>query len=470
MYPKCHFLCLLSVVVGLIAIPSRSQTIPDARAWLTTVDESALFAPQPEPLHFSPAKSDTPAIVVNDMEQYQPIEGLGFALTGGSAQLLMQMTPERRAALLKQLFTTDGNGIGVSYLRVSIGSSDMNDHVYSYDDVSPGDTDPNLAKFSLAPDEATVIPVLKQILEIDPHIRILGLPWFAPAWMKTNDKVKGGNLKPEYYATYAQYLVKYIEGMKAEGIPITAITVENEPLNPKNTPSMVVFAQEEDTLIGKYLGPAFEKEGITTEIQIYDHNPDVTSYPLSILADPVASKYVAGTAFHLYGGDSSALTCVHNEYPNKNLYLTEEGLGGQPGETTIDIAEPVSRVLITGTRNWVRNVLLWNLAADPHAGPHTNDGGCPVCYGAVTLDGDNASFNEAYYAMAHFSKFVRPGSVRIGSTQLEQLQTAAFLTPKGKVVLVVANTGNFPKTFQIAYHSESTTTTLHSESVATYVW
>ena len=470
MYPKCHFLCLLSAALILLTIPSGAQNNQDGRSWLTTVDRAALFAQQPEPLHFSEAKSDAPAIVVNDMEQYQPIEGLGFALTGGSAQLLMQMTPERRATLLKRLFTTDGDGIGVSYLRVSIGASDMNDHVYSYDDVPPGDSDPNLTKFSLAPDKTTVIPILKEILEIDPHVKILGSPWSAPAWMKTNDKVKGGYLKPEYYGAYAQYLVKYIEGMKAEGIPITAITVENEPLNPKNTPSMVVFAQEEDTLIGKYLGPAFEKEGITTEIQIYDHNPDVTSYPLSILADRVASKYVAGTAFHLYGGDSSALTCVHNEYPNKNLYLTEEGLGGQPGETTIDIAEPVSRVLITATRNWVRNVLLWNLAADPHAGPHTNDGGCPVCYGAVTLDGDNASFNEAYYAMAHFSKFVRPGSVRIGSTQLEQLQTAAFLTPKGKVVLVVANTGNFPKTFQIAYHSESTTTTLHSESVATYVW
>ena len=470
MNPKFHFLCLLSAVVCLISIPSWAQNTPDAQVWLTTVDRTALFARQAEPMHFSKARSDAPEIVVNDMEQYQPIEGLGFALTGGSAQLLMQMTPERRAALLKRLFTTEGDGIGVSYLRVSIGASDMNDHVYSYDDMAPGELDPNLTKFSLAPDETTVIPVLKEILAIDPHIKILGSPWSAPAWMKTNDMVKGGNLKPEFYGAYAEYLVKYIEGMKAEGIPITAITVENEPLNPKNTPSMVVFAQEEATFIGKYLGPAFEKARITTEIQIYDHNPDVTSYPLSILADPVASKYVAGTAFHLYGGDSAALTAVHNEYPNKNLYLTEQSVGGRPSETTIDIAEPVSRVLIGATRNWARNVLLWNLAADSHADPHTNDGGCTACYGAITLEGDSASFNVAYYAMAHFAKLVRPGSVRIGSTELEQLQTAAFETPKGEVVLVVANTGNFPKTFQILYHGQSITSTLHSESVATYVW
>ena len=213
-----------------------------------------------------------------------------------------------------------------------------------------------------------------------------------------------------------------------------------------------MFASEEDTFIGKYLGPAFEKSGITTEIQLYDHNPDVVSYPLSILADPVASKYAIGTAFHLYGGDSGALTEVHNEYPNKNLYLTEQSVTGRPRGTTIDIAEPVSRVLIGATRNWSRNVLLWNLAADPHAGPHTDNGGCTGCFGAITLDGDNATFNVAYYAAAHFSKFVRPGSVRIGSNELEQLHTAAFLTPDGKVVLVVANTGNFSKAFQIGYH------------------
>jgi glucosylceramidase len=382
----------------------------------------------------------------------------------------MQMTQARRSELLRQLFTTKGDGIGVSYLRVSIGSSDMNDHVYSYDDLPAGQTDPTLEKFSLAPDEATVIPVLKEILAIDPEIKILGSPWSAPAWMKTNDAVKGGELKPEFYEAYAQYMTKYVEGMKAEGINITAITPENEPLNPKNTPSMVVFAQEEDELIAKHLGPAFEKAGIKTEIQVYDHNPDVISYPLSILADAAASKYVAGTAFHLYGGDSDKLTCVHNQYPNKNLYLTEQSVGGRPSATSIDIAEPVSRVLIGATRNWARNVLLWNLAADPQAGPHTNDGGCTMCFGAITLVGDQAQFNVAYYALAHFSKFVPPGSVRIGSNELEQLSTVAFLTPEGKVVLVAVNTGNFPKTFQIEYHGRSAVATLHSESAATYVW
>jgi glucosylceramidase len=453
-----------------LSAASQAQEIPDAQLWLTTADRSALFAPQPGLLHFDEAQATGPMINVNDMEAFQPIEGFGFAVTGGSAQLLMRMAPERRSALLKQIFSPEGDGIGASYLRVSIGSSDMNDHVYSYDDVPAGETDPDLKKFSLAPDRADVIPVLKEILAIDPQIKILSSPWSAPAWMKTNDDVRGGELKPEYYGAYAQYLVKYVEGIKAEGIPITAITVENEPLNPKNTPSMVVFAAEEGAFIGKYLGPAFEKAGIKTEIQLYDHNPDVPSYPLSILADPLAGKYAIGTAFHLYGGDSSALTDVHNEYPQKNLYLTEQSVTQRPGSSTIDIAEPVSRVLIGATRNWSRNVLLWNLAADPHFGPHTNNGGCTGCVGAVTLDGDKATLNVAYYAVAHFSKFVRPGSVRVGSSELEQLPTAAFLTPDGKVVLVVANTGNFPQTFAIGYHGKFAKTTMPSESVGTYVW
>jgi glucosylceramidase len=412
----------------------------------------------------------TPTIDVNDMQQFQSIDGFGFALTGGSAQLLMRMEPALRDALLRELFTAKGNGIGVSYLRVSIGSSDMNDHVYSYDDVVEGQTDEKLTRFSLAPDGMDVIPVLKEILAIKPEIKILGSPWSAPAWMKTNDKAKGGYLKPEYYGSYADYLVKYIEGMEAEGIRIDAITVENEPLNPKNTPSMAMLAPQEDAFIAEYLVPAFKHAGILTKILLYDHNPDVPSYPLSILADPSAGKYVDGTAFHLYGGDVSTLSKVHDEYPNKNLYMTEQSVTGASGDGPFDIAEPVRRVLIGATRNWSRNVLLWNLAADPKYGPHTDNGGCTMCQGAITLDGDHATRNVAYYALAHFSKFVPPGSVRIGSIAMEQLSDVAFLTPDGKIVLVVSNTANFPKTFGVRYHGKSFTTGLPAESVGTYIW
>ncbi|MFZ0517640.1 MAG: glycoside hydrolase family 30 beta sandwich domain-containing protein [Acidobacteriaceae bacterium] len=460
----------LFAVVAFVPFAACTLVAQTATVWLTTPDKASLLAQQPKGLEFSHPKKDVPTIAVDDAKKYQTIDGFGFALTGGSAQLLMQMSAPARASLLKQLFSTDGDGIGVSYLRVSIGSSDMNAKVYSYDDVPAGESDPTLAKFSLAPDEVAVIPALKEILAINPKIKILGSPWSAPAWMKTNDKSKGGTLNPEDYKAYAKYFVKYVEGMKAAGIPIDAITVQNEPLNPKNTPSMVMFAKQEDNFIKDALGPAFKKAHLRTKILVYDHNPDVTSYALSILKDPDASKYVDGSAWHLYGGEISALTEVHDAFPNKNIYFTEQSIGDGHHQTNIDIAEPVSDVVIGATRNWSRNALLWNLAADPENGPHTNDGGCTSCAGAITLDGDNASLNVAYYVIAQASKFVPAGSVRVDSNDVEQLANVAFRTPDGKMVLIVSNTGNFPTTFNVSYHGKAMTATLPEGDVATYVW
>jgi glucosylceramidase len=466
---KLKMLIRSSCALLFCSLLLNAQQEREARMWLTTPDRTALVAPQAAALQFSSKATQSPVLTVDDAERFQSIDGFGFALTGGSAQLLMRMGASQRAALLRELFTTGDNGIGVSYLRVSIGSSDMNERVYSYDDLPPGETDVEMAKFDLGLDRADVIPVLKEILAIQPGIKILGSPWSAPAWMKTNNEVKGGELKLEYYGAFAKYFVKYIEAMHAEEIAIDAVTVENEPLNPKNTPSMVMFAPEQDTFIAKDLGPAFEKAGIRTKILLYDHNPDVLSYSLSILGDSAASKYVDGTAFHLYGGDASLLAQVHDTYPKKNLYLTEQSVTqGRSGP--LGIAEPVRSVMIGATRNWCRNVLLWNLAADPQNGPHTNNGGCTGCSGAITLDGDSVTKNVAYYVIEHFSQFVPPGSVRVASSEMEQLASVAFLTPQHKMVLVVSNTANFAKPFAVKYHDKFFQTALPPESVGTYVW
>ena len=304
------------------------------------------------------------------------MDGFGFAVTGGSAQLLMRMDPEKRAAILHELYADDGNNIGTSYIRISVGSSDMNDHVYSYDDLPKGETDPSLAKFSLGPDRADVIPILKEILAINPKIKILASPWSAPLWMKTTGVARGGVLKPEYFDAYADYFVKYIQGMQAAGISIDAITIQNEPLNEKNTPSMLMLESEQQDFIKNHLGPAFKKAGIKTKIVLYDHNLDHPLYPLSILRDPEAAKYIDGTGFHLYGGTVDAMTQVHNEFPNKNLYFTEQAVIERTGSSELNISKPVARVIIGVSRNWSKNILLWNLAADPQKGPHTNDGGC----------------------------------------------------------------------------------------------
>jgi glucosylceramidase len=474
---KCKFPVAL-VICGLagFAWPVPGQTSGEVQLWLTNADKSAVFEEQKPFLKFEkavsqkPATEQEPAIDIDDQKKFQMIDGFGFALTGGSAQHLARMDAANRAALLHELFGADAKNIGISYLRISIGSSDLNDHVYSYDDLAAGETDPELKKFSLAGDRAELIPTLKEILAINPKIEILGSPWSAPQWMKTNSNAKGGRLKAEYYASYAKYFVKYIQEMKTEGIQIAAITVQNEPLNDKNTPSMLMSAEEESAFIKDHLGPAFAAAGIRTKIILYDHNCDVPEYAISILKDPAANRYVDGSGFHLYGGEIAAMSEVYKAFPQKNLYFTEF-MAVEPTESgRISIAKPVAGTFIGALQNWSRNVLLWNLAANSKFEPHTDNGGCPICQGAVTIDGNEVTRNLAYYAMAHFSKFVRPGAVRIGSSEPPGLRDVAFTVPDGKTVLVVVNEGKVAQKFAVKYHGKSFQTKLNAGAAGTYVW
>ncbi len=463
-------ICTLICVVALAPASLQSQKSVAVELWLTNADKSALFELQKPLLHFSKLAGGETTIELDDRQTFQTIDGFGFALTGGSAKHLAHMDDAKRAALLKELFAVDGTNIGISYLRISIGASDLNDFVYSYDDMPEGQTDAELTKFSLAPDQAEVVPVLKEILAINPHIEILGSPWSAPAWMKTNGNSKGGKLKPEYYGVYANYFVKFIQGMQALGIKIAAITIQNEPLNNKNTPSMLMMAEEEAAFIKDHLGPAFKAAGIRTKIILYDHNCDVPEYATSILKDPAANSYVDGSGFHLYGGEISAMTAVHNAFPQKNLYFTEF-MAVEPTESgRITISKPVEGTFMGALQNWSRNVLLWNLAANSKFEPHTDNGGCPICQGAVTIDGNEVTRNLAYYAMAHFSKFVRPGSVRIGSSSVSTLPNVAFKDAGARVVLIVANDAKSPQNFRVQYHGKSFATTLNAGAVGTYVW
>ncbi|WP_316831383.1 glycoside hydrolase family 30 protein [Pedobacter aquatilis] len=457
-----------ALILSSQALKTSAQN--NAELWLTKADRSVLFTKQPNDLKFSAASNNNPTITVNDKETYQPIDGFGYALTGGSAQHIIKMSALARAALLKELFATDGNNIGVSYIRLSIGASDLNEKVFSYNDLPEGQTDLGQTKFDLGLDKVDVIPVMKEILAINPKIKILGSPWSPPLWMKTTYDARGGMLKPEYYDAYAKYFVKYIQEMKKEGITIDAVTVQNEPLHPGNNPSLLMVAPDQALFVKKNLGPAFEKAGIKTKIIIYDHNADRPDYPISILDDPEAKKYIDGAAFHLYGGKIEALTDVHNAHPDKNIYFSEQMVVERPGSAGINITGPVRRLIIGATRNWSRNVLEWNLAADPENKPFTDRGGCPTCQGAVTIDKDNVSRNIAYYSVAHASKFVRPGSVRIASNELADLSNVAFKTPDGKKVLIVANTGKETANFNINYKGKNLSATLDKGAVGTYIW
>jgi glucosylceramidase len=454
----------------LILTNARAQTKNGIEGWLTNPDRSALFARQKETLHFGTETGSYPVIKVDDKQTYQSMIGFGFALTGGSATPILKMDNESRSKLLHELFATDGNSIGVSYIRLSIGSSDLNDFVFSYDDLPDGETDEDMKKFDLGPDKKNIIPVMKEILAINPAIKILGSPWSPPVWMKTNHDTRGGRLLPGYYTAYAKYFVKYIQAMKAEGIIIDAITVQNEPLHPGNNPSLLLTAPEEKNFIKNNLGPAFKAAGIKTKILIYDHNADRPDYPITILDDPAAAKYIDGSAFHLYGGDVSAFTEVHNAHPDKNIYFTEQMVVQFRDTARLIISDPVGWLVIGAARNWCRNILEWNLAAGPDFKPYTDRGGCNSCQGAVTINDNAYTKNIAFYSIAHISKFVRPGSIRIASNDLDSLPNVAFSTPSDKKVLIVANDSNNPQTFIITYHGKNAIATLEGKAAATYVW
>jgi glucosylceramidase len=458
---------LFVFLIGGAFIPV-SNAYAQVDLWLTDPGGSARFEKQKTRLVFGGAGDQKPTIGIDRKKPYQTIDGFGYTLTGGSAGHIVRMDAASRGALLKELFATEGTSLGVSYLRVSIGASDLNRRVFSYDDLPPGRVDPELNRFSLAPDRADVIPVLKEILKIAPDIKIMGSPWSAPAWMKTNHKSIGGSLKPEFYGAYAKYFVKYIRSMNAEGIRIDAITVQNEPLHPGNEPSLLMPAREQAEFIKNHLGPAFKQAGLDTKIIIYDHNCDRPDYPIFILNDAEARKYVDGTAFHLYAGKIDTMSTVHEAHPDKNLYFTEQWIGA-PGDLRGDLAWHTRELTIGATRNWSRTVLEWNLAADPWSRPHTR-GGCENCLGAVTIDGNMVTRNPAYYIVAHASKFVRPGSVRIGTNELRPLPNVAFETPGGRTVLIVLNDGRSAQTFRIRDGVNVVTSTLPAGAVGTYIW
>jgi glucosylceramidase len=461
--------CSSSPTVPPISNPDESGA--KVSQWVTLPDRSLLLGASYS-LTFKQGGGNTNLITVDTTTRYQSMDGFGYSLTGGSAQLLKQkLTSSNRAALLRELFLTENNGIGISYLRVSIGASDLDEKVFSYNDLSTGQTDVSLSKFSLDPDRVNLIPVLKEILALNPDIKIMGSPWSAPTWMKSNGLPKGGSLKPEYYAVYAQYFVKYIQEMKKEGINIDAITVQNEPEHPGNTPSMTFTSAEQSDFVKNHLGPAFKKANLTTKIIIFDHNCDHPEYPIAILNDPQTKPFVDGTAFHMYLGDISALGKVHDAHPDKNLYFTEQWTSGQ-GDFGGDLRWHVKNLVVGAPRNWSRNVLEWNLAADENFNPHTNDGGCNLCQGALTINSSTGivSRNVSYYIIAHASKFVKPGSVRVASNVVDNLYNVAYITPEGKKVLIVVNDNNTEKSFSIGYKSMTATATLAAGAVATYVW
>jgi glucosylceramidase len=437
-------------------------------AWVTTSDQSKLLQAQASFNFAADAGTNATTVIVDENTTYQGIDGFGFTLTGGSASLLNGLGGNQ-AAVLNELFGTANGQIGISYLRISIGASDLSASDFTYNQTA-GDV--NMNNFSISQENTDMLPILKKIIAINPSIKIIATPWTAPTWMKVNatgnNGYTGGSLNTAYYDAYARYFVKYLQAMKAQGITIDAITPQNEPLNPYNNPSMVMQAGEQATFIKNNLGPQIRAAGFATKIIAYDHNADVPSYATTVLGDAGANPYVDGSAFHLYAGNISALTTVHNAYPNKSVYFTEQWVGA-PSNFGGDLSWHVNTLIIGATRNWSRNVLEWNLAADPNNNPHTA-GGCSTCLGGITVSETSITRNVGYYVIGHAARFVRPGAVRISSNLSGSIQNVAFKNSDGSKVLIALNSGSSAVSFKVKWGAESFTYSLAAGAVATFKW
>jgi glucosylceramidase len=445
----------------------------NVRVWITTVDQRCLLKQLDIKEQLANNYQEEYRIVVNSNKKYQQMDGFGASFTDASAYLVYnKLSPEKRREVMEKLFDRE-KGIGISFLRQPMGATDYTTKLYSYDDLPSGvNEDPELKYFSIDHDKKYIIPLLKEAMEINPELKIMASPWSPPGWMKTTGSMIGGSLRRSYYGVYAQYFVKFIKAYEAEGIPIYAITVQNEPLYvPKEYPGMKMDWVEQADFIGEYLGPAFESAGIKTKILCYDHNWDNTTYAAYVLSHEKASKYVAGSAWHFYGGKHEAMSKIKEMFPDKEIWFTE-GSGGDWVPAFFNAYMDQMMHVIRIPRNWAKTVVWWNIALDEKRGPTILSNS--TCRGLIEINQktNEVKYNVDYYTLGHISKFVLPGAYRIDSyTYQDRLESVAFLNPNGSRVLIVSNRTNTTKKIQVVEDGlEIFSYVLPGYASATFVW
>ncbi|MDR9853520.1 glycoside hydrolase family 30 beta sandwich domain-containing protein [Paenibacillus sp. VCA1] len=378
-------------------------------------------------------------VLIDEEQTFQEIDGFGASFTDSAAYLIHQvLESEQRSELMKQLFDVK-EGIGLSVLRQPMGASDYARDFYSYNDLPEGQTDVRLEHFSIAHDEVDIIPLLQEALRLNPDVKLVGSPWSPPGWMKTSGSMIGGELKPEYYSVYANYFVRYIQGYKANGLPIYAITPQNEALySPGHYPGMIMLPEAQCDFIKNHLKPQFVKNNIDTKILCYDHNWDKPDYPLTVLEQ--AGDAVDGVAWHWYGGSPSAQSEVFEAFPGKEVHFTE----GSGGEWIPPFEQAFSNVMRMGIeilRNHSKSYVLWNMALDEKNGPTVPGFGESTCRGIVTVNQQTKelTYTLDFYALAHFSKVIRPKALRIASTSHDRIRSVAFKNTDGSIAAVLFN-------------------------------
>jgi glucosylceramidase len=474
---------------------SSSPAAAVAHVWLTTADGTYKLSDQGT-VGFSTTPSTVPTVVVDPTLSYQAVQGFGGAITDSSASVLYTLPPDQRAAVMASLFDPTA-GDGLDYLRQPVGGSDfVTTAAYTYDDLAAGQTDYGMRDFSIAHDQAQILPLLRQARALNPRLQIIATPWSPPAWMKTTGTLIGGRLidDPRIYHAYALYLLKFLQAYRDSGVTVNAITVQNEPQNrtPSGYPGTDMPSWQEAAVI-EDLGPMLRSAHLDTQIYAYDHNwsehpndvastppdetADINDYPEQVLKT-AAAQWISGVAFHCYSGDPSAMTAFHNAYPKLKIIMDEcsGSQSGNPADTFSDTLKWHSRNLELGsTRNWSGTVINWNLALDPSGGPHV--GGCGTCTGIITVGpGTTVTRNAEFYALGHLARFVKPGAVRIASTSFGttgwngQVMDVAFRNPDGSTVLVAHNENDNAQAFAIQEGDHWLTYTLPGASLATFVW
>lgn len=470
---------------GGVPDPDQPGTVAsDVDLFITTANGSRKFFHDSIAFNSKPNMSPY-TITLNPAESYQVMEGFGAAITGSTCYNLLKMSAGDRARLLKETFDPV-SGMGYSYIRISMGCSDFSLSEYTHCDTK------GIENFALHTEDKTyVIPVLKEILAIRPDIRIMASPWTCPKWMKVNnltekkpfDSWTSGQLNPAYYQDYATYFVKYIEAMKSEGINITSVTIQNEPLNRYNSASLYMTWQEQRDFIKTALGPAFRSAGIQSKIIVYDHNynydadraenKDQIDYPLHIYSDPEAAQYIDGAAYHAYGGDKSELADVHARNTSKNLYFTEISIGSWGYSFADDLMWNMNEVCLGTINNWAKAVIVWNFMLDANHGPN-RPGGCTTCYGAIDIQSDYKTMtrNSHYYTIGHLAKVIAPGAKRIASIGYKAtgLYYAAFVNPDASYAAVMQNDTDKPLNITLADGSHTFTFEVSAKSVVSVKW
>ena len=464
-----------SLAAAPIAVPAALAAPPSeggspVQVWLSDVSDEKWLEQQSDVAFEAKQTSNPLAIKVDDSVKYQEITGFGAALTDSSAWVINELPAEARGALMKNLFDpTDGAGLNM--IRVPMGSSDFTaSGNYTYNDMPKGETDPTLSNFSIAHDEAYIIPQLQEAYALNPSITFTATPWSPPGWMKTSDDVIGGILKNEYEPVLADYFVKFIKAYDEAGLPIHYVTPQNEPQAAPTWPGMEMTPAQQSRVI-KEMGDEFAANDLSTEILSWDHNWDVPSYPESVYNDPASADYAVGAAWHIYSGSPVYQTFAHNDYPAKRNYLTEATGGTYQGSQEVAFHDAFNTWVIDNMRNWGNGVMLWNIALDPEGGPVS---GIPLNRGLVAADPETGavSYNGEYYALAHASKFVDPGAHRIYSNSFGagSVENVAFQNPDGSKVVLAYNDSDAAQTISIADGTQSFDYTLEAGNAVTFAY